>query len=157
MAAAVFYIPYSLFTVPAVWLTKFVQARLLLATLTFLWGFATFCTGFVTNSTELITLRILLGAAEAGSLPLIFYYLNLYFTPRDLAQLWSSAILVSINVATIVAAPVASLIIFSLEGALGLAAWRWVYFILGGVAILQAGFIGLFLVSKPSETDVLTV
>ena len=155
-AAAIFYIPYSLLAVPTVWLAKFFSVKALLVCLPFVWGLATFSTGFITTNAELLTLRFILGAAEAGSLPLIFFYLDMYFSPRDLAQLWSSAVLVSVNTASIIAAPVATLILVSLDGALGAAAWRWVYFILGATAIIQSGLVAVFLIDKPADTNALT-
>ena len=155
-AAAIFYIPYSLLAVPTVWLAKFFPVKSLLTWLPFIWGLTTFCTGLITTTSELLILRFILGAAEAGSLPLIFFYLDMYFSPRDLAQLWSSAVLVSVNVASIIAAPVATVILVTLDGALGAAAWRWVYFILGGTAVLQSGVVVFCLIDKPADTNALT-
>ena len=94
--------------------------------------------------------------AEAGTFPLLFYYFDLFFTPRDLAQLWGNGVLVSTQVSSVVAAPIATLILTSLNGVAGQAGWRWVYFVLGGAALVCGIIVGLFLIDPPETTNILT-
>jgi sugar phosphate permease len=64
-----FFIPYVLFQPPSTAILRKVEPRLFLSLTTLVWGLTTIASGFVKNWNELIPLRLILGACEAGFFP----------------------------------------------------------------------------------------
>lgn len=154
VAMGVFYGPYCALQLPSLWLAKHVSVRWWLATITVAWGCTTFGTAFVTARWQLIVARLLLGAAEAGTFPLLYYYLDQFLSPLDMAQTWSCGVVTSMQIATVIAAPVATLVLSTLEGALGCEGWQWVYLILGGLGVFVGILILLLLLDPPTKTSI---
>ena len=108
------------------------------------------------KNSPLLLLCLLFLQAEAGTFPLLFLYFDLFFTPRDFAQLWGNGVIVATQVASVVAAPIATLILTTLDGAAGQAGWRWVFFILGTAALGCGVLVGVSLMDPPETTNVFT-
>lgn len=64
-----FFIPYVLFQPPSTAILRKVEPRLFLSLTTLVWGLTTIASGLVKNWKELIPLRLVLGACEAGFFP----------------------------------------------------------------------------------------
>ena len=60
------------------------------------------------------------------------------------------------QVSSVIAAPIATLILTTLDGAAGQDGWRWVYFILGGMALTVGVLLGVCLIDPPETTSVFT-
>jgi MFS family permease len=121
----------------------------------FLWGLATAATAFITNVGHLVTLRLLVGAFEAGFLPGIVLYLTFWF-PASMRARVTAVIFVANAAAGSVAAPISGWILSSMNGVLGLEGWKWV-FILEGLPACVMGLVCLkALRDRPEEAEWLT-
>lgn len=78
---AVFFGPYVLFQLPSTVLLRKIGPKRFLSGATLAWGLATLACGFVREWRDLVALRVVLGACEAGFYPGgFFYFLFLFFT-----------------------------------------------------------------------------
>src|SRR4051812_49007123 len=79
--AGVFFAGYALFQVPANVMLERIGARRWIFCILLAWGLISASNAWVTSATEFHLLRFVLGAAEAGFVPGIFFYLTLWFPP----------------------------------------------------------------------------
>eukprot|EP00966_Prymnesium_polylepis_P216507 5012326-Prymnesium_polylepis.1 len=95
-----------------------------------LWGvvaasFATLCCDRSGDVTMFYILRFLLGALEAGAFPAMYYYLTLHYDADEICVAYPR-----VTLATAVAGVAGGLLaafFLSLDGALGLRGWQWVF------------------------------
>ena len=75
LVAMIFFVPYIIFEFPGAVLVRTMGPRIFLAGICVLWGVSMLCFGFVQNWVQLVGLRVLLGAFEAGYVghPSLFY------------------------------------------------------------------------------------
>lgn len=71
---AVFFGPYVLFQLPSTVLLRKIGPKRFLSGATLAWGLATLACGFVRDWRDLVALRVVLGACEAGFYPGGFFY-----------------------------------------------------------------------------------
>lgn len=76
---AVFFGPYVLFQLPSTVLLRKIGPKRFLSGATLAWGLATLACGFVREWRDLVALRVVLGACEAGFYPGGFFYFFFYF------------------------------------------------------------------------------
>lgn len=81
---AVFFGPYVLFQLPSTVLLRKIGPKRFLSGATLAWGLATLACGFVREWRDLVALRVVLGACEAGFYPggfffSVFFFLYFYF------------------------------------------------------------------------------
>ncbi|MFM0239846.1 MULTISPECIES: MFS transporter [Paraburkholderia] len=155
IAAGAFFITYSLCEMPSNILLARWGARRTFVRIMFLWGLATAATAFVLTVGHLITLRLLLGAFEAGFLPGIVLYLTFWF-PASMRARVTAVIFVANAAAGSIAAPLSGWILTSLNGALGLAGWKWVFIVQGLPACVLGIVCFLTLRDKPDDAEWLT-
>ncbi|KXS11505.1 MFS general substrate transporter [Gonapodya prolifera JEL478] len=118
-------------------LKKF-TARFWLARIIVSWGIVVMCMAAVSNPAGLLVARFVLGLAEAGLIPGVFYYFTFWYKPTERAT--RNAIFYT---AVSVGGGVSGLIAIALErmnGIAGLKAWQWV-FILEGIPAIIIGVI----------------
>ena len=155
IAAGAFFITYALCEIPSNILLARWGARLTFVRIMFLWGLATAATAFITTVGHLVTLRLLVGAFEAGFLPGIVLYLTFWF-PASMRARVTAVIFVANAAAGSVAAPISGWILSSMNGVLGLEGWKWV-FILEGLPACVMGLVCLkALRDRPEEAEWLT-
>ncbi|PVF98944.1 MFS general substrate transporter [Serendipita vermifera] len=82
---SVFYIAYIFVEVPSNLLLKRFGAKIWLSFLVLCFGVVCFCTAFITNFTEFMVIRVLLGIAEGGMMPGVAYYLSTWYKRDELA------------------------------------------------------------------------
>ncbi|MGE3601246.1 MAG: MFS transporter [Dehalococcoidia bacterium] len=153
-AGTAFYIFYSLCEVPSnVALTRF-GARVWIARIMVTWGVASAATMFAVGPYSLCFLRALVGAAEAGLLPGMMYYLGQWF-PHEHRARANALFLASLPTALLIGAPVSG-VILQMDGWLGLRGWQWL-FLLEGIPSVFVGFAVYFLLpNRPGEAAWLT-
>ena len=79
LGAGLFFVGYIIFEVPSNLVLERVGAKIWIARIMITWGLLSACTMLVTSTTQFYILRFLLGAAEAGFLPGVLYYLTTWF------------------------------------------------------------------------------
>jgi ACS family tartrate transporter-like MFS transporter len=109
---------------------------------------------FVRTPLSFYVLRFLLGAAEAGFFPGVVYYLTGWAPAAHRARL-IGLFMMAIPISTALGGPISSALL-SLDGAFGLAGWKWL-FLLETVPSLVLGVATLtWLRDRPSQAPWLT-
>lgn len=141
LGAGIFFIGYFVFEVPSNLLLKKFGARATIARITMLWGLLSCLMMFVRSETTFYVLRFLLGVAEAGFAPGVILYLTYWFPATRRAKALS-LFFMAIPLAGILGGPLSGWIMHSLQGAMNMAGWKWLFLLEAlpslvlGVAIL---------------------
>jgi len=154
LAAGAFFWGYFLFEVPSNLILEKVGARLWIARIMVTWGLLAGATALCTGPWSFMTVRFLLGLAEAGFYPGIVLFLTYWFPDRHRARVvaWFT---LALPLAAAFGAPL-STGIMELNGLWGLAGWRWMY-LAEAVPTVLLGFAVLFVMTdRPSEARWLT-
>lgn len=80
IALQIFFVPYILVEIPSNIFLKKLTPSTWIASITFLWGLACMCQGFVRNNSGLIACRFFLGLFEGGFVPGSVYLMSMYFS-----------------------------------------------------------------------------
>jgi ACS family tartrate transporter-like MFS transporter len=133
LGAGLFFIAYFVFEVPSNIFLERVGARIWIARIMISWGIVSAAFAFIpsitgvtglSSNTVFYTLRLLLGACEAGFFPGIIFYLTLWFPAVYRARVISFFML-AIPISSIVGAPISGLLL-NLTG-FGLDGWQWLF------------------------------
>ncbi|MCH4543332.1 MFS transporter [Ochrobactrum sp. POC9] len=151
LAAGLFFLTYIIFEVPSnVALTKF-GARRWIARIMISWGLVAMGMAFITSAYQLYGMRLLLGAAEAGFTPGIIYYLARWYPSQERAHAMSF-FYIGAALASVIGLPLSGLLLHA-DGALGVAGWRWVFFVEGLPAVLLGFVVLWFLPDRPTDAS----
>ncbi len=154
LAAGVFFAPYVLLEIPSNLALERFGARWWIARIMASWGLISAAHALAWNANSLYTLRALLGAAEAGLVPGVLFYLTQWFPTAWRGRI-ISGFMIAIPLALVVGTPVAALIL-QLDGVLGLRGWQWVYVLEGLPAVILAVFIPYLLPGGPKDAKFLS-
>ncbi|MGO4452985.1 MFS transporter [Arthrobacter sp. RAF14] len=138
IGVSVFYITYLIFEVPSNLLMTKVGPRIWIARIMISWGLVSSLVGLVQAPWQLYTLRLLLGAAEAGFAPGIIYYLSQWFPQAHRARAMSFFYMGSVG-ASVIGLPLGGALL-NLHGLLGVSGWRWL-FLLEGLPAIALGIV----------------
>lgn len=94
---------------------------------------------FVEGPKSFLTMRFLLGVAEAGFFPAVILYLTFWFPARYRARIVSTFML-SILISLALGAPVSTALLH-LNGWMGLKGWQWLFIIEGIPGMLLVGVV----------------
>ncbi|KMU83864.1 nicotinamide mononucleotide permease [Coccidioides immitis H538.4] len=83
IAVQVFFVPYILLDIPSNIVLKKFTPSTWISLLTFLWGVASMCQGFVKNNGALIACRFFIGVFEAGFVPGCAYLMAMYYKRHE--------------------------------------------------------------------------
>lgn len=122
---SVFFVGYVLFQVPSTMLMERLGTPVWMGISLFVWGLAAGATAFVRTPFQFYAIRFLLGVAESGTFPGVWYYLGL-FIPQNQITFSIAAIDVTLVMSQVLAAPLAAGLM-SLDGRLGLDGWQWLF------------------------------
>ncbi|KAJ5481122.1 hypothetical protein N7539_007016 [Penicillium diatomitis] len=141
---SILYVGYILMQVPSnMFINRIQRPSLYIAVSMTLWGLISTCSGLAGNFGHMVAIRFLLGFVEAAFLPGALLILSKWYTRRELTTrnaLLFCGNLISNAFSSLVAAGVLS----NMEGTLGHAAWRWLFWIEGAVTMtiaISAAFI----------------
>lgn len=154
LGAGLFYLTYILFEVPSNIILARVGARRWIARIMVSWGIVACGMAFIQNAGQLYTMRLLLGAAEAGFTPGIIFYLSRWFPARSRARAMSF-FYIAATMASVIGLPLSGALL-KMDGISGFSGWRWLYFIEGVPAILLGLVVLKTLPDGPSEARWLT-
>ncbi|KAI6783400.1 MFS transporter prlL [Emericellopsis cladophorae] len=154
IAVALFFVPYVLMEFPSNILLKYFSPSRWISRIMVSWGIITICTAAVSTYGGLLTVRLLLGLAEAGFFPGIMMYLCFWYKPEERAT--RMAIFASsIAVAGAFGGLLATAISF-LNGKAGLSGWRWLFILEGIPAVLVGVMVWFWLPDYPQTAAWLT-
>jgi ACS family tartrate transporter-like MFS transporter len=144
----IFFASYFLFEVPSNLLLEKVGARLWIARIMVTWGFLAAGTAFIVGPRSFYTMRLLLGAAEAGFFPGVILYLTYWF-PRAYRARIIGMFTVAIPVSSFLGSPISAALL-GVDGWLGLRGWQWMFILEGAPAVLLGLFCLFVLSDKPA-------
>ncbi|RZS85009.1 MFS transporter [Pigmentiphaga kullae] len=152
--AGIFFIGYFLFEVPSNVILEKVGARLWIARIMVTWGLISAAMAFVSGTASFLTLRFLLGVAEAGFLPGMLLYLTYWFPARHRAK-FIALFMAAVPLASAIGSPISGLLV-GMDDVMGLKGWQWL-FILEGLPSCVLGIVVLFaLPDRPATAGWLT-
>jgi ACS family tartrate transporter-like MFS transporter len=149
LAAGTFFWGYFLFEVPSNIILEKVGARIWIARIMISWGILSGATAFCTGPWSFLTMRFLLGLAEAGLFPGMILFFTYWFPDWHRARI-VSGFMVALPLAVAAGAPVSTAILSGFDGFMGLAGWKWM-FIAESIPTILVGFVLLwFITDRPS-------
>ena len=146
--AGIFFIGYFIFEVPSNLILERVGARRWIARIMITWGLISSATAFVSGPTGFVTMRFLLGVAEAGFFPGILLYLTYWFPSHERARV-VGLFMVALPVSGLIGSPL-SAELMRLDG-LGLEGWQWMLVLEGIPAMLLGVACLAFLPDGPKQ------
>jgi MFS transporter, ACS family, tartrate transporter len=150
LGAGIFFLAYAACEIPSNLLLVRYGARLWIARIMVTWGLISAGMMFVQGEMSFYVMRFLLGAAEAGFLPGIVYYLSQWF-PRLHRARAVSWFMIGIPLSIVFGGPLSGWVMDHFDEFQGLHGWQWMYLIEGLPAVLL-GFVVLgFLTEKPGD------
>ncbi len=152
--AGIFFLAYAACEIPSNLMLVRFGARRWIARIMITWGLISAGMMFVQGEMSFYVMRLLLGAAEAGFLPGIVYYLSQWF-PRPQRAKAVSWFMIGIPLSIVFGGPLSGWLL-GFEGHLGLHGWQWM-FLLEGLPAVFLGFVVLgYLTERPSDAKWLT-
>lgn len=150
LASGIFFIGYVLVEVPSNLALEKFGARRWLARIAVSWGIVVVAIGFAPNAATLLTLRFLLGVAEAGLFPGVIFYLSCWFPTAYRARLIAMFMMAS-PIAAAVGTPVSAWLISAGEGVFGMAGWQFMMIFSGLPAIVLGVVCWFYLTDRPAD------
>lgn len=126
LGAGLFFVGYILFEVPSNLILEKVGARIWIARIMITWGVLSACTMLVTTPTQFYVLRFLLGAAEAGFLPGVLYYLTTWFPTYRRGRI-IALFMIGLPLSSVVGGPLSGWIMSHFDQSGGLRGWQWLF------------------------------
>jgi MFS transporter, ACS family, tartrate transporter len=155
LGAGIFFLAYAACEIPSNLLLVRYGARLWIARIMITWGLISAGMMFVQGEMSFYVMRFLLGAAEAGFLPGIVYYLSQWF-PRLHRARAVSWFMIGIPLSIVFGGPLSGWVMDRFDEYHGLHGWQWMYLIEGLPAVLLGFVVLAFLTEKPADARWLT-
>lgn len=151
LGAGLFFITYFAFEIPSNIAIQRFGARRWIARIMLTWGLLSGAMAFVQGEASFYTIRLLLGAAEAGFFPGIIFFLTLWVPNRWRAR-FVSTFMVAIPLASVIGAPISAFIING-AGLWGLKSWQTMFIVEAIPALLLAFVVLKVLRDKPHNAE----
>nr|WP_288466729.1 MFS transporter [uncultured Pseudomonas sp.] len=126
LGAGLFFVGYILFEVPSNLVLERVGAKVWIARIMITWGLLSACTMFVTTTTEFYIIRFLLGAAEAGFLPGVLYYLTTWYPTYRRGRI-IALFMIGLPLSSVIGGPISGWIMNHFDQVNGLRGWQWLF------------------------------
>ncbi|GAA5817408.1 hypothetical protein MFLAVUS_010954 [Mucor flavus] len=149
-ALTIFFAGYVLFHIPSNLLVKKLRPSRWISSTMILWGICSLCQAFTHNAAGLIACRFFLGVFETGVGPSTPLFLSFWYQRDELATR-VAIYFGSSTVAGAFAGAIAYGVLGTLEGAHGLAGWRWL-FIVEALPTIVLGFLSFIVLPDTPET-----
>ncbi|KAJ5919165.1 hypothetical protein N7466_010108 [Penicillium verhagenii] len=151
ICVSILFVGYLLMQVPSnMILNKFGKPSIYLPSCMVVWGVISCCTAVTKDFGGLLAVRFFLGFIEAAYFPGCLYLLSAWYTRKELVKrtaLLYAGSLISGAFSGLISAGITS----GLNGARGIAAWRWLFIIEGSLTIFVA-LIAFFIVPDLPRT-----
>jgi ACS family tartrate transporter-like MFS transporter len=147
--AGIFFLGYVLFEVPSNLILAKVGPRIWIARIMVSWGVATVALALAVGPASFVTLRFVLGVAEAGFFPGIILYLTYWF-PLTYRAKAVALFMTATPLAGLIGSPVSGWIL-GLHQVLGLSGWQWLFILEGIPAVVLGVMVYLRLPGGPAD------
>jgi ACS family tartrate transporter-like MFS transporter len=149
LGVAAFFFGYIPCEIPSNLILERIGARLWIGRIAITWGLIASAMALVSGERSFLTVRFLLGVAEAGLFPGMLLYLTYWF-PSAYRSRVNAALVLAIPASGALGAPLATSLL-ELNGIFGLAGWKWM-FLLEGIPTVILGFVVLrYLTDRPAN------
>jgi MFS transporter, ACS family, tartrate transporter len=148
MASGAFFWGYFLFEVPSNIILEKLGARIWIARIMVTWGLLSGATAFSVGPWSFLTMRFLLGVAEAGLFPGMILFFTYWFPDWHRARI-VSGFTVALPLAVAAGAPLSTALL-ELNGLFGIAGWRWMFIAEAMPTVLVGLFLLFFVTDRPS-------
>ncbi len=157
LGAGLFFVGYFLFEVPSNIFLEKVGARVWIARIMITWGIVSAAFAFIPSISAttgipttgvFYSLRLLLGACEAGFFPGIIFYLTLWFPAVYRARV-ISLFMLAIPISSIIGSPISGMLL-GLTG-WGLEGWQWLFILEALPSVLVGIGVLTYLTDFPSQ------
>jgi sugar phosphate permease len=149
LGGGIFFVGYFLLEVPSNLVLERVGASRWIARIMISWGIISGAMAFTAGTGSFLTLRFLLGAAEAGFFPGVILYLTYWFPAAHRARI-VGIFMVAIAAAGFIGSPVSGAIL-GLDGWLGVRGWQWVFILEAIPAVLMGVASLVWLTDRPEH------
>jgi len=149
LSSTAFYLGYCLFEVPSNIILDKVGARIWIARIMITWGLVSGATAFATGPVSFLTIRFLLGLAEAGLFPGIVLLFTYWFPDHHRARIISSFTL-ALPISVALGAPISTAIL-GLDGLYGMAGWKLIYLLEAAPTVIFGVLVLFLLTDKPER------
>jgi ACS family tartrate transporter-like MFS transporter len=149
LGAGIFFLGYFLFEVPSNLILHRIGARVWIARVMVTWGLVSVAMAWVQGPASFVSLRFLLGVAEAGFFPGIILYLSTWFPARHRAAA-TAVFMAAAPLSTALGSPVSGALL-QMHGLWGLKGWQWLFLLEGAPAILLGFVVLAFLTDRPKD------
>jgi ACS family tartrate transporter-like MFS transporter len=153
LGASIFFIGYFVLEVPSNLILERFGARLWIARIMVTWGLVSSCMAFITGEYSFLTVRFLLGLAEAGFFPGMVLYLTYWFPSAYRARV-VAAFMLAVPLNGIIGAPLATTLMQI--DAWGLKSWQWLFLLEGIPSIILGIAVLLYMTDRPANARWLT-
>ncbi|KAI0776609.1 MFS general substrate transporter [Trametes elegans] len=154
ICAALFFIPYCLFEIPANIAMKVMSPSRWIPLIVFCWGAVVVSMAFVKDFSGLLTARIFLGMTESGLLPGITSYLCIWYPRAQQARR-----IATFSAMATIAGAFGGILAYAIEkmnGLGGLAGWSWIFLLEGLFTMVVAAVAYLAMYDHPENANFLT-
>lgn len=151
LGAGIFFLGYFVFEVPSNVILEKTGARIWIARIMITWGLVSGAMAWASGPASFLTLRFLLGAAEAGFFPGMILYFTYWF-PKAYRARVISALFIAVPGSNAVASIISGAIL-ELDGLLGLAGWQWMFIIEAVPAIILAFAVLALMTDRPAHAQ----
>ncbi|WP_354292914.1 MFS transporter [Paramixta manurensis] len=148
LGAGIFFAAYAIFGIPANLLMNKIGAQKWLSITTAIWGLLSAAIALVTNETQFVILRFLLGLGEAGFYPGILLLASIYFPNKARASVVGIFVL-GVPFALTLGSPISGALL-EMHGFMGQPGWFWM-FMLEGLPAVAIGLFGYFYLDDTPE------
>ncbi|KAH8892590.1 MFS general substrate transporter [Thozetella sp. PMI_491] len=155
LTVALFQVGYVIAEIPSNMVLSVSRPSIYVPTLMFLWGAIATTLAAVQTPTQLIAVRFVLGLFEAGFSPAVLFLISTWYRKQEQSKRFIgflSAAIVSGAFGSIVSGAITSRI----DGARGIAGWRWLFLVEGVATCGMALIAPFFLLDYPATSKKLT-
>mmetsp|Transcript_23433 Transcript_23433/g.60001 ORF Transcript_23433/g.60001 Transcript_23433/m.60001 type:complete len:502 (-) Transcript_23433:214-1719(-) len=154
LGSGLFFVTYATLQIPSNIVLKRVGGPLWLATIIAAWGACACSFAAMRTHAQFYALRTLLGLAEAGAFPGMWFMLSKFY-PSDRITLAYAVVESGISLSHTIAGPLAASCL-SLSGLGGLRGWQWLFLLEGAPSILLALAMATLLPASPDKARFLS-
>ncbi len=154
LGAGVFFITYAIFELPSNLVLHRVGARIWMCRIMVSWGLVAAAMMFTRGNWSFLSLRLLLGLAEAGFFPGAILYMTYWFPAKERGQVLG-LFYFGFPIALTIGSPLSGGLL-ALDGWLGIAGWQWMFLIEGLLACLVGIYALWGLTDHPTDAAWLT-